>query len=268
MCSNCASIRTSRPEALSRSKNRSAFVHLIRDQLRLHSDRDTVTVRRDRAASSPRCPRRPAPARPAGARSRSPIPNSAPIRRMASSMSSQPAGVESFVARRAAPVPGRAPAPAPAWPAAACRWSSRPSVGLAPRRDRRTTRRARRPARGHRRGQPDGPRHLYDELGRQTSGGTDHAQGHVPTRSRSAGPSVAASRVEHADRPLRRRSPGPAGSSAASTCRLRSHRPPVTPAARRWSAPRRPSPNRTTSSTSRSGATTGPARWGGPCTRA
>ena len=53
-------------------------------------------------------------------------------------------------ARRAAPAAGRAPAPARAWPAASCRWSSRPSGGSAPRPARRGAARRRR-ARGPRR---------------------------------------------------------------------------------------------------------------------
>ena len=58
-------------------------------------------------------------------------------------------------ARRAAPAAGRGRAPGRAWPAASCRWSSRPSAGSAPRPGRRGAARRRR-ARGPRRsGSPD-----------------------------------------------------------------------------------------------------------------
>ena len=53
-------------------------------------------------------------------------------------------------ARRAGPAAGRAPAPGPAWPAASCRSSSRPSAGSAPRPARRGAAR-RPPARAPRR---------------------------------------------------------------------------------------------------------------------
>ena len=61
-------------------------------------------------------------------------------------------------ARRGTPAAGRGRAPGRAWPAASCRWSSRPSAGSAPRRGPRGA--ARRPrARGppRRRGRTSGP---------------------------------------------------------------------------------------------------------------
>ena len=67
-------------------------------------------------------------------------------------------------ARRAAPAAGRARAPGRAWPAASCRWSSRPSGGSAPRPARRGAARRRRARARRRTGQAGHLAHVHDEV--------------------------------------------------------------------------------------------------------